>query len=168
MSELVINGYKLVFKQISPLAPKSIEMQYRKQNPEPKVPTYNVEAVAGIVEVFKHDATTVETDEEKADYLAWKEKHDEWSNGLTYKLLRLFLSQGVHLDLTKKQVKDLEVQSELLGIELPENDSERNLFFLETFVITSPSLVEKVIQGVLEETGIKETAIDAANALFPA
>jgi len=166
-SELLINEYKLIIQPVSPLAPKAVEMQYKKANPEPLQPTYTVEAVAGIVETFKHDKTTISTAEELIAFETWEIKHNEWMSGLTYKLLRLFLSQGVKLALTKEQETDLLGQTAMLEIDLPTNKSERDLFLLETYILSSPALMEKVIQAVLEETGIKEASIEAANALFP-
>lgn len=166
-SELVVNGYKLLIHPVSPLAPKAVEMRFRKQNPEPKPPTYTFEAVAGIVETVNHTKETVETDEEKIALLAYETAHQEWMGALTYKLLRLFLSQGVKLAITKKQKSDLLVQAEILEIDIPENETELDLFLLETFIITSQDLVEKLIKAVLEETGIKEEALDAATAMFP-
>lgn len=165
--ELTVNGYKLVVNPISPLAPSSIEVQYKKQNPEPIVPKYQVEAVAGIIVEHDHTVETLETTEDKEAYFLWKTEHDAWTAKLTFKLLRLFLSQGVTLKLTKKQKENLEAQVEILELDVPENEVERDMFYLQTFIIDDPTSMETIIKAVLEETGIKEEAIEAANAMFP-
>ena len=167
MKELKISGYKLVVSSISPLAPKAIEIQYKKTNLEPEQPTYTVKAVGDVVETFKHTAESVETPEEKAALLAWKEKHDEWMSGLTYKLLRLFLSQGVELKLTPKQQKSLEVETGLLELDVPENKTERDLFYIETFVLTDQDKMQTLIEEVLAETGISSEALEVAAETFP-
>ena len=130
-------------------------------------PTYTVDAVGGVVETFKHTHETVQTTEEKETLLAWQEAQDEWQTGLTYKLLRLFLAQGITLKLTKKQKANIEGQLLVLELDVPENEVEREMFYLETFVINSQSAMQTIIEAVLSETGIKEEAIAAANATFP-
>lgn len=165
--EITMNGYKLVVSPISPLAPKAIEVQFKKKHPEPQAPTYTVDSVAGIVVEHEHTADSLETEEDKEKYLLWKEAHDEWQSQLTFKLLRLFLSQGVKLKLTKKQKEDIEAQIKIIELDVPENEIERDMFYLETFIINDPTSMEKIIKAVLEETGIKEEALEAANALFP-
>lgn len=166
MTELTVNGYKLVINPVSPLAPKSLEIQYKKLNPEPKVPTYKVEGVAGVEEEFPHTPETLSTTEEKEAYVAWKEKHEAWQGGLSYKLLRLFLSVGVTLKLTRTQEANLAAQLGALEMEVPQSDSERNLLYLETFIIDSAETMQKIVAEVLAKTGIKEQALESANALF--
>lgn len=166
-TELVINGYKLLVEPVSPLAPKAIEIQYRKKNPAPERPTYEVEAAGGVVETFEHTHESVETTEEKEALLAWQDANEEWQAGLTYKLLRLFLSQGIALKLTKKQKENIESQLVALELDTPENEKERDLFYLETFIINSTDAMQDVIEAVLAETGVKGEALDAANATFP-
>lgn len=164
---LEINGYKLEIGAISPLAPKALENRYRKQNPEPKRPSYEVDAAGGITETFFHTLESVSTDEERKALADYEEKFSEWSAGLTFKLLRLFLSLGVKLKLTPKQEKELEAQMGALEIDVPETEVEKNLFYLETFVLSNPSSMEKVIQAVLDATGINSAAVEAAEATFP-
>lgn len=162
-----INGYKLEVGSISPLAPKALENRYRKFNPEPERPFYTVEAVGGIEEKFFHSRETVTTDEEIKALEEYEQAFTEWNAGLTFKLLRLFLSLGVEPKLTKGQEKDFEEKLETLEIELPESKSERNLFYLETFILSDQEAMEKVIQTVLDVTGINSDAIKAAEDTFP-
>jgi hypothetical protein len=167
-SELKVNGYSLVVEPVSPLAPKAIEIQYRKKYSEPECPTYSVEAAGGVTETFEFDGESIveATTEEKEAYIVYKEALEEWQTGLTLRLLRLFLSQGITLKLTKKQEEDFRVELELLEIDVPENKLERELFYLETFVLSTQDSMQEVIQAVMAETGIKEEAIEAAGATF--
>lgn len=166
-NELVVNGYKLVVGSVSPLAPKAIELQYKKKNPEPIQPSYSVEG-AGVVTEFKHNSETVETKEEKEGLASWQIAHDEWTSGLTFKLLRLFLSQGIKLKLTAKQKRDIESQLYVLEIDIPETEVERDLFYLETFVIKDEESMQQVIEAVLGATGIDAEALATADATFRA
>ncbi len=163
---LVVNGFKMVVGSVSPLAPKAIELQYKKKNPEPIQPSYSVEG-AGVVTNFKHTPETVETKEEKEELASWQEEHDTWTSGLTFKLLRLFLSQGITLKLTAKQKRDIEGQLYVLEIDIPETEIERDLFYLETFVIKDEASMQQVIEAVLGATGIDAEALATADATFP-
>ena len=166
--ELTINGYKLVVSSIPPLAPKSIEMQYRKQNPEPKPPTYTVDAVGGITETFEHTKETIQDEDTdvKEAYLKWEEDHQVWSTELTSKIITLFMTQGIDLKLTKKQETALESQTKMLGLDVPEDESEREVFYLETFVVGSQKAMETLMKEVLAETGIDDEALAVASETF--
>lgn len=167
-TELNMNGYKLVVSAISPLAPKAIEVQYRKDNPEPKAPTYKVDTlIEGVIEEFEHTDETVETEEEKQALLKYREVLEDWQTGLTQRILKLFFAQGVTLVLEEEQRKKLAEQLEVLQINVPENNTERDVLYLEMFVISTGDDMKKIIETVLAETGIKEDALEAANALFP-
>lgn len=167
-TELTVNGYKLVIGAISPLAPKSLELMYKKKHPEPEKPYYEVEGALGIVEKIPHTVDTLETDAEKKAWAEWEQKHNEWMGGLTYQLLRLFLSQGVTIKLSDEERQSLHKKASMFIEDMPTDDSDLDLLYLETFIINRPEFIEKVISAVLEETGIKEESLEAANALFPA
>jgi hypothetical protein len=166
MKLIKLGDYNLEVKAISPLLQQSIETKYRKENPEPKVPTYTVEAAGGIVETFEHNETTVDTAEEKAEYKKWKDAHDVWSAGLVQRIVRMFLLRGLNLKLTSEQVEELEIETDLLGFTVPTNERERNLFWLETFIVDSQEKLETVMQEVLGQTGIKQEALSEAESLF--
>ena len=167
-SKLEINGYEIEVGPVSPLAPKAIEIQYRRKYPEPEPVTYEVESVGGLTETFEYDMESIEeaTDEERKAFAAYVEALEEWQTGLTLKLLRLFLTQGVKLQLTDEQAQNFAAQIRVLELDVPENELERNLFFLETFILNTQDDMQRVIQAVMAETGIKEDAIEAANATF--
>lgn len=167
MKEIVVNNYKLEILPVSPLAPKAIEIQFKKKNPEPEQPTYEVEAAGGVVEKFLLTPETASTTEERQAYLEWKDAHEAWQAQLTYKLMRFYLSQGVKLKLTAKQRDNLEKQATALELGVPDNSDERDFFFLETFIISSAEVMGSVIKEIFGTLGIKEEAIEAANALFP-
>jgi hypothetical protein len=166
MTSLTIDGYKMEVKAVSPLAPKAIELQYKQKNPEPKPPTYTIEAVAGVTETFNHTLETVTTPEEKEAFALYQDAHTAWTAELSFKLLKLFLSEGVTLKLTKKQADDFNSRARAIGIDVPENKYARNLFYLETFIITDETKIQKVTDAVMAETGIKREAIAAAEELF--
>lgn len=166
MKLIKLGDYNLEVKPISPLLQQSIETKYRKENPEPKVPTYVVEAAGGIVETFEHNETTIDTPEEKLAYKTWKEAHDNWSAGLVQRIVRMFLLRGINLKLTKEQVEELEIETDLLGFTVPNNERERNLFWLETFIVDSQEKLETVMQEVLGQTGVKQEALAEAENLF--
>lgn len=167
-SILTIDGYKLEIGPVSPMGPKAVELQYKRQFPEPKRPTYTIEGVAGSEEVLEHDSTTVSTEEEKLALLEWEREHSEWMAQISFRLLKLFLSEGVTLKLTKKQNLDLIRRSEAIGISVPDDKYQRDLFFLETFIVIDEARIQQVTDAVMAETGIKPEAIAAAEELFRA
>ncbi|PID86966.1 MAG: hypothetical protein CSB13_01740 [Chloroflexi bacterium] len=166
--ELTINGYKLEVTAIAPLAPKALELGYKRRHPEPKPPTYTVEAVAGVTETFPHTSETIqgESQEVRAAFLRWKEAHDAWTAELTQKTLRLFISEGIKAKLTKAQEKNLNARAKVLGEEVPEGEAERNVFYLEMFIVDSPATMETLMKEVLSETGIDDEALAVASETF--
>lgn len=166
MKLIKFGSYNLEIKPVSPLLQQSIETRYRKEFPEPVQPTYTIEAVGGIVETFKHDETTVETPEEKKEFADWKVAHEAWSAGLVQRIVRMFLLRGVNLKLSPEQVEELNLETELLEFKVPNNERERNLFWLETFIVDSQEKLEKIMEEVLGQTGVKQEALSEAESLF--
>jgi hypothetical protein len=166
MTTLKFDDYILEVHPISPLVQQSIEGQYIKKHPEPIRPTYQVEAVGGVIETFPHDETTVETAEEKEALLKWKTEHAQWQAGLIHKTVRMFLLRGVSLQLTPEQEADLNYELGLLDFDIPESKKERELLYLETFIVDTQQKLETIMQAVLAETGIKKEALEQAENLF--
>jgi hypothetical protein len=166
MTTLNFDDYVLEIHPISPLVQQSIEGQYIKKHPEPVRPTYQVEAVGGVIETFVHDETTVETPEEKETFAQWKMDHSQWQAGLIHKTVRMFLLRGVSLRLTPQQEADLNHELSLLDFDIPENKKERELLYLETFIVDTQQKLETIMQAVLAETGIKKEALEQAENLF--
>lgn len=166
MTQLTFDEYVLEIKAISPLAPQALESNYKKQHPEPVRPTYQVEAVAGVVEIFPHTKDTVETSEEKEAFLKWEEEHTKWQTELMQRIIRMFLIKGVYLKLTPEQEEQLAFETELLGFDVPKNKLERELFYLETFVISTQQRLETVMKAVLSETGVNQEVLQQAEKLF--
>jgi hypothetical protein len=138
-----------------------------RKHPEPIRPTYQVEAVGGVIETFPHDETTVETRRRKRSSLAqWKTEHAQWQAGLIHKTVRMFLLRGVSLQLTPEQEADLNYELGLLDFDIPESKKERELLYLETFIVDTQQKLETIMQAVLAETGIKKEALEQAENLF--
>lgn len=163
---LDFDGYKIEVNPISPLVQQAIEGQYKKKNPEPIKPTYTVEAAGGVVETFEHDETTIDTPEEKEAYAKWKSDYEKWNGGLVHKVIRMFLLKGLTLKLTPEQEESLAITTELLGFDVPTTQMERELFYLETFIVNTQQKLEIVMAEVLAATGVKQEVLEQAESLF--
>lgn len=166
MKVIKFDEYALQINPISPLVNQAIEGQYKKKNPEPVQPTYSATAVGGIIETFLQDETTIETDEEKKEFATWKEAHDKWQTGLVQKVIRMFLLKGVTPLFSKEQEEELALETSLLDMDVPNNKKERDLFYLEIFVVNTQERLEQVMQAVLGETGVRSEVLEQANDMF--
>ena len=122
----------------------------------PKKPTYEAKTVSGHVEVHEHDEKSVETDEEKAEWLdyqiAQKEVMDERLSNLTMFLL----IEGVADD--PPPLDEWSVNLKRWGLEVPDDSEELKAFWLENEACPGESmggLMARLFQaaGLADEEG---------------
>ncbi len=153
-------------KAIPPLGPGLIQANYEKKHPKPKQPTYEFEAVNGVIIQEPHNEDTVATDEEKAAFSAWQVADNEWQTGLSKTLLDFLLKEGTEIVATESVIAEWDAQLIEYGFELPERKAARDYLYLTMFCITTPELLQRTSSLIMEATGVSKADLDAANALF--
>jgi hypothetical protein len=149
------------------LAPASIRTAYNAENPMPKVPTYTSTGFGDVEVVFEHDATTVTTPEEKAEWNAYIQNLEKWKNGLAEKMIMFFLAECTELQVENTAVFDeWDERLEYLGVK-PKTKMTKKLAYLQHFVITDSETLATVSERISELTGIKKADLEAAENMFP-
>lgn len=126
-------GVEVIFLPMPPLLREKIEASLEKEWPRPEPPTYTIKTTAGVEETHPHDETTLETEEDKADWAAYKQENNEWDEENSRRMLRAIQLQCIKL--TNQDDTEWIERQEFLGIDVPENKFERHLHYIETEVI---------------------------------
>lgn len=119
----------------------------------PKPPTYQQDSANGKV-TFDHDATTIETDEEKAAWAEYVKAREEHQAKYNLALTRLVLMRGLIVEMPQDNA--WEQQQKFLGIPVPVDALERRMHWLETEVIGGVADMEKIMLGVMGASGVPE------------
>jgi hypothetical protein len=137
-----------------------LNAQYKP--PEP--PSYEVKTATGAVERHAHDATTLETDEDRAAWQAYLQARADAQTAQSLALTRLVLLRGISVDMpTDEQwVKE----QEWLGLQVPDDPFERKLHYIETEVIAGVADIEAIMLGVMRESGVPEELLAQMDATF--
>jgi hypothetical protein len=155
-------GVKAVF---SPMPPYMRELTKNilteEGRPEPKKPTYIVDA-SGDEVAFEHDESTVTTEDEKELWADWKVKHQEWELDFHRRLNRD--CQIDCMELVDVDWKVWQGKMKAKGATIPEDEIERKLMYIRyEFIGTQEDLMSIVaIPSLLSlEGGIVGNAADA-------
>lgn len=144
---------------ISPLLMQRVGDAFRKKNPEPMPPTYEVETGGGGKEVHYHDEESVETIEEVTAFNAFKEEHKAWRAASQKALLRAVVIKGVTFDMPDddKWVSD----QELLGLadDIPDDPLERKVYYFETEVVGSVEDMLTLLGGAMGMGGMDQDEV---------
>lgn len=161
------DGVSLKIYGMPVLAPASIRNAYNAEQPMPQVPTYKSTGFGDVEVVFEHDATTVTTPEEKAEWNDYVNALQRWKNGLSERMIMFFLSECVDLDVSDPAVyEDWNERLGYLGVN-PKTKTQKKLAYLQHFVITDSQTLAVVSERISELTGIKKADLEAAEKMFP-
>lgn len=176
-------GVTVEFIGIAPLLDK-LEAQRLKTLPKP--PTYTPPTAAGFVpqpiphhhykikvsekneegieqEIEKWDST-LETDEDRANWNAYQDQLKAAQAAYTKTFARTVLLRGVKVD--RPASDDWIKEQEFMGYEVPEDPFERHYYWLETEVVTTKEELEQIVMGVLAASGVSEEVISDMEESF--
>ena len=130
----------------------------------PDPPTYTRQSLAG-VQTLPHDETTLEDPD--GDPVKTAENRAAWSKYLESArqvriehekaLTRLCYLRGIQVDLPEDETWMAEHR--LIGLTVPEDPSERKLYYISTEVVATVEDAKAVVLGVLEASGIPEEVL---------
>lgn len=156
-------GVEVVLTGMPPLLPQQISDSVKM----PEIPTYEVETSSGTKEIWEHDETTIQTEEDKEIWNAYLEEKEAAETLITERLLKAILLESVSIPNLDKHLEAWKSRQRLIGIELSENPEELLLNFKETEVFREVPDVEFVMSKVLELTGVPREEISSMKDSFP-
>lgn len=132
----------------------------------PEPPVYEVVNVAGDVERHLHDETTLETDEDKAQWEVYTQAKAEAEAKLRENMLRAMLTKGVVVEMPQDDewIKD----QEWCGVNVPTESRERRMHYILTEVIGRPDDLSNIMVGIGRISGVSEEALATAEDSFRA
>ncbi len=128
-------------------------------------PTYSVTTASGAVETYPHDATTLQTDEDKAAWAAYEAGQLAFQREKAASATRLYLTRGLMIgDPPQEWIADMAA----LGIALPENVADRRYEYILMDVLPTPEDLIRAMAALtrLSMAGSPQEDIDAVEASF--
>lgn len=135
-------------------------------------PTYTILTAAGVEEIHEHDAQSI-AEIEDPDIRAGleaqlrKAAEDEKAFGRTRSqmLIDIAVLESVEV-VDGPTIEKWEKVRARMGLPIPEDEDERKLAFVKEYVLTSAADMGAIVTGMLEVTGVKKEAVEAASANF--
>lgn len=118
-------------------------------------------------ETFEHDATTIAesgTDEDKAAWKKFKETEDKHNNHVGSSMMRFFLFYGVDVD--PDADTSWEKRQRAFKIEIPEDEIERKIHYIQSEYIYSREDLEGITQRLMTLGGVRPEVVDTAVSSF--
>jgi len=155
-------GVKVILKSIPPLLITSLNDKFVV----PKPPQYSITTVAGDVEVYDHDETTLQTPEEKKAWAEYQQKLSDIETEITSLTIKICLVEGMEVVDKDNRWQDWIERMELIGIDLPTSDRAKDLLFKETDVAREDTDIAHILDRVMALTGVDEATLATARASF--
>jgi hypothetical protein len=152
-------GYVIRFKSIPVLIQKLVQ-----QFPMPQPPTYTVQTATGATETHPHNATTLETDADRAAWADYQRALQLRGAEFLNAQIRMCLLEGI--EVVSKPAGDWEKRQRLIGLRIPDDPLEKEMHFLETEITASKADVIALIAGVSRMSGIDEEAVSELEDSF--
>jgi hypothetical protein len=139
--------------------------------PPPDPPTYEVELPGTLdpktqkprTEKHFHDATTLETEEDKQAWAEYELRRGAVVKRYSEALMRLVFLRGIRYP---KPAEDWMLAQTACGIEVPEDPIERQLHYVETEVIGDAEDIGAIMSGVMEASGTPEEVLTGIRDSF--
>lgn len=131
---------------------------------KPKPPSYEVKTLGGAVEQHVHDATTLETAEDKTNWAAYQQQLTAWEKQSEKDLMRLLMLRGIELKFPDDTL--WEQEHKFIGLDVPTDPMEKRLHYIETEVLGGVADYEALMLGVMRISGVTEEKLSQVEASF--
>lgn len=159
------SGKQVKLSLFPPLQAQMVEEAARKEAiklyGEAVRPTYHTEAD----EDLPHDESTLETDEDKAKWLAYQDLLTKHQTHVGNKMMRFVLYYGV--DEKPDDEAEWQERQRYFGIEIPDDPIGRKIHYIQSELIYSAADVQEIMRRIMVLSGVRAEVIDAAAATFP-
>lgn len=157
------SGLEVTLKGLPPLTPNRLNQSIEY----PQKPTYEVPTVAGDVEIYEHDETTLHTDEDRQAWEEYLVAQDAAETLLTEKLLYAVLLECVELHDYEEKLSAWKRRQKLMGIDLSEDEDENKFYFMQTEVFRDADDIGEILTIVMGLTGVSVEDLAEARNSFP-
>ena len=164
-----VDGRSLTIRPVSQyLAQKTqqaVETRLVAAGRVPPIPTYSIETASGAVETHNHDATTLETDEDKAAWAAYRAGQLLLQREKAEAATRLYLMRGLMIgEPPAEWLSDMAA----LGIDLPHGPAELRYEWILMEVLPTPEDLIRAMSAItrLSMSGAAVEDIEAVEASF--
>lgn len=164
------DGRELTIKPVSRILTQAIVAKVRREMEtagEPlNPPTYTVETVAGVKETHPHDEATLQTDEDRAAWVAYQAAQGRLNAEVNQRVTRAMLIDGVvgHDDVPDGRA----AYYEDLGIEWPADPGDRKVLYLQLEYLPAPQDLTMLWVAIMElsTVGVNGDEVAAARQSF--
>lgn len=168
------SGLEVILTGLPPLVPQRIDSSIE----HPEKPTYKVETASGDIEVFEHDETTLESDEDKEAWADYLQAESNSETELTEKLLYAVLLECVELENYDTAFAGWKHKQKLMGISIAEGEEgddesqaeaelENKFYFMQTEVFHEQDDIGEILTIVMSLTGVSVEDLAEARDSFP-
>ena len=152
------SGHTITLKALSP----DLLMAVRRGVHFPDPPSYEVQLAGGAKQMVFHNETTIQTDEERAEWEAYKVKHAECVTLYHSRIIKLIIRRSVVVDIPDGWEQ---AQAEF-GIEIPENEDEKKEHFVCTELIGGATDLFALERAVQMLSGFSAEELQKAQEFF--
>lgn len=154
------DGNKIPLRRVAPILVEKVRQSVVIPNP----PTYEVEVVGGEKETHVHDATTLESDEDKQAWAAYQAALAAANTDMVERILRLLFVRATG-DVVPAGEEWVEEQS-YFGIDVPTDKLERKIHFIQTELLTHTDDISEFMVAAMGLVGVGDEVIRAAEETF--
>jgi hypothetical protein len=123
-------------------------------------PTY----ITAMDETLPHDATTLETDEDRVAWAKYEDITAKHAAHVGQATMRFFLFYGVNVDPDADTA--WEKRQRAFKIEIPEDEIERKIHYIQTELIYSRDDLEQITTRLMTLGGVRPEVVTAAASSF--
>lgn len=127
-------------------------------------PTYDIPLPGGETETRAHDKTTLNTDAERAEWVAYEARVATFARELQERTMRVLLMRGILTD--PPTGGEWEAEQKFMGVRIPAERLARRYHWLTTEVLTDPDESGAIMARIMALSGIRGEALKAAEAAF--
>lgn len=135
-------------------------------------PTYTITTAAGVEETHEHDAQTIAEIEDEVERAAVQKQFDQaaadqraFGRSRSELLIDIAVLESVEV-VSGPSMERWEKLRRRMGLPIPDDEDDRKLAYVKEYILTSATDMGSIITAMLEVTGVKKEAVEAANANF--
>ncbi len=156
------NGKTLPLKLISPMLMDKV----RSSVSIPEPPMYEAETAAGNIERHPHDEESLQTDEDREAWEAYKIAKAEATGEQIERIVSLLFTRGVDWDQVPLSDGEWREDQEAFDIEIPTDRRELYRHYIMTEIISSGEELNDLVATLMEQTGIPKEVMTSVRESF--
>jgi len=146
------------------LAINGVRAEYEARKEPLTPPTYTVTTASGAVETYPHDATTLQTDEDKAAWAQHQAAMHRLDQDIGMGIMRYELLRGL---ICEEPTAEWRKECAFLKVAMPEDEYEARLLYMQMVVLPTGADLKRAMAAIMavSATG-NEEAVRTAEDLF--